>query len=92
MRMFDLLTSGVIFAGRRGWGVVAMLGLAFGVILALGGSWARWVYLLFLLFPALEESEKRMTLEWEKLELLRMRATGTVDVPDMDGGEEIDEL
>ena len=22
MRMFDLLTSGVIFAGRRGWGVV----------------------------------------------------------------------
>ena len=56
MRMFDLLTSGVIFAGRRGWGVVAMLGLAFGVILALGGSWARWVYLLFLLFPALEDA------------------------------------
>ena len=40
---------------------------------------------------ALEESEKRMTLEREKLELLRMRATGTVDVPDIDGGEEIDE-
>ena len=56
MRMFDLLTSGAIFAGRRGWGVVAMLGLAFGVILALGGSWARWVYLLFLLFPALEDA------------------------------------
>ena len=56
MRMFDLLTSGVIFAGRRGWGVVAMLGLGFGVILALGGSWARWVYLLFLLFPALEDA------------------------------------
>ena len=56
MRMFDLLTSGVIFAGRRGWGVVATLGLAFGVILALGGSWARWVYLLFLLFPALEDA------------------------------------
>lgn len=56
MRMFDLLTSGVIFAGRRGWGVVAALGLAFGVILALGGSWARWVYLLFLLFPALEDA------------------------------------
>lgn len=56
MRMFDLLTSGVIFAGRRGWGVVAMLGLAFGVILALGGSWARWVYLLFLPFPALEDA------------------------------------
>ena len=32
-----------------------------------------------------------MTLEREKLELLRMRATGTVDVPDIDGGEEIDE-
>lgn len=45
MRMFDLLTSGVIFAGRRGWGVVAALGLGFGVILALGGSWARWIYL-----------------------------------------------
>lgn len=40
---------------------------------------------------ALEESEKRMTLEREKLELLRMRATGTVDVPDIDGGEEFDE-
>ena len=34
---------------------------------------------------ALEESEKRMTLEREKLELLRMRATGAVDVPDPDG-------
>lgn len=56
MRMFDFLTSGVIFAGRRGWGVVAMLGLGFGVILALGGSWARWGYLLFLLFPALEDA------------------------------------
>lgn len=56
MRMFDLLTSGVIFAGRRGWGVVAMLGLGFGMILALGGSWARWIYLLFLLFPALEDA------------------------------------
>ena len=56
MRMFDLLTSGVIFAGRRGWGVLAALGLAFGVVLALGGSWARWVYLLFLLFPALEDA------------------------------------
>lgn len=56
MRMFDFLTSGAVFAGRRGWGVVAMLGLAFGVILALGGSWARWVYLLFLLFPALEDA------------------------------------
>lgn len=41
MRMLDLLTSGVIFAGRRGWGVVAALGLSFGVILALGGSWAE---------------------------------------------------
>ena len=56
MRMFDFLTSGAVFAGRRGWGVVAVLGLAFGVILALGGSWARWVYLLFLLFPALEDA------------------------------------
>lgn len=56
MRMFDFLTSGAVFAGRRGWGVLAVLGLAFGVILALGGSWARWVYLLFLLFPALEDA------------------------------------
>ena len=56
MRMFDLLTSGVIFAGRRGWSVLAALVLAFGVALALGGSWARWVYLLFLLFPALEDA------------------------------------
>ncbi len=56
MRMFDFLTSGAVFAGRRGWGVLAALGLGFGVILALGGSWARWVYLLFLLFPALEDA------------------------------------
>lgn len=56
MRMFDLLTSGAVFAGRRGWVVLAALGLAFGVVLALGGSWARWVYLLFLLFPALEDA------------------------------------
>lgn len=56
MRMFDFLTSGAAFAGRRGWGVLAALGLAFGVALALGGSWARWVYLLFLLFPALEDA------------------------------------
>lgn len=56
MRMFDFLTSGAVFAGRRGWGVLAVLGLAFGGALALGGSWARWVYLLFLLFPALEDA------------------------------------
>lgn len=56
MRMFDFLTSGAVFAGRRGWSVLAALGLAFGVALALGGSWARWVYLLFLLFPALEDA------------------------------------
>ncbi len=56
MRMFDFLTSGAAFAGRRGWGVLAALGIAFGVVLALGGSWARWVYLLFLLFPALEDA------------------------------------
>ena len=30
MRMFDFLTSGAVFAGRRGWGVLAVLGLAFG--------------------------------------------------------------
>lgn len=56
MRMFDFLTSGAVFAGRRGWSVLAALVLAFGVVLALGGSWARWVYLLFLLFPALEDA------------------------------------
>lgn len=56
MRMFDLLTSGAVFAGRRGWGVLAALILAFGVALALGGSWVRWGYFLFLLFPALEDA------------------------------------
>lgn len=56
MRMFDFLTSGAVFAGRRGWGVLAALGLAFGVALALGGSWVRWGYFLFLLFPALEDA------------------------------------
>lgn len=56
MRMFDFLTSGAVFAGRRGWGVLAALGLAFGVVLALGGSWVRWGYFLFLLFPALEDA------------------------------------
>ena len=56
MRMFDFLTSGAVFVGRRGWGVLAVLGLAFGVILALGGSWVRWGYFLFLLFPALEDA------------------------------------
>lgn len=56
MRMFDFLTSGAVFAGRRGWGVAAALVLAFGVVLALGGSWVRWGYFLFLLFPALEDA------------------------------------
>lgn len=56
MRMFDFLTSGAVFAGRRGWGVLAVLGLAFGVVLALGGSWVCWGYFLFLLFPALEDA------------------------------------
>ena len=56
MRMFDLLTSGAVFAGRRGWIVLAALCLGFGGILALGGSWVRWIYLLFLLFPALEDA------------------------------------
>lgn len=56
MRMFDFLTSGAFFAGRRGWGVLAALVLAFGVALALGGSWVRWGYFLFLLFPALEDA------------------------------------
>lgn len=56
MRMFDFLTSGAVFAGRRGWGVLAALGLIFGGVLALGGSWVRWGYFLFLLFPALEDA------------------------------------
>ena len=42
---------------------------------------------------ALEESEKRMALEREKLELLRMRATGAVDVPDPEtDGEDAEEM
>lgn len=56
MRMFDFLTSGAVFAGLRGWGVLAALVLAFGVALALGGSWVCWGYFLFLLFPALEDA------------------------------------
>ena len=37
---------------------------------------------------ALEESERRIELERERLALLRMRATGAVDVPDPEiGGE-----
>lgn len=56
MRMFDFLTSGAVFAGRRGWGVLAALVLAFGGALALGGSWVCWGYSLFLLFPALEDA------------------------------------
>ena len=34
---------------------------------------------------ALEESDRRMELEKQRLEILRMRATGAVDVPDPDG-------
>ena len=42
---------------------------------------------------ALEESEKRMELEWERLALLRMRATGAVEISDpAEDGEEFDEL
>ena len=37
---------------------------------------------------AMEESERRMELERERLALLRMRATGAVDVPDPEEGEE----
>lgn len=33
---------------------------------------------------SLEENEKRLELEWERLEILRMRATGAADVPDPD--------
>lgn len=32
-----------------------------------------------------EESDRRMALEKQRLEILRMRATGAVDVPDPDG-------
>lgn len=41
---------------------------------------------------AMEESEKRMELERERLALLRMRATGEVDVPDTEGGEDAEEM
>ena len=37
---------------------------------------------------AMEESDRRMELERERLALLRMRATGAVDVPDGDTSEE----
>lgn len=41
---------------------------------------------------AIEESERRMELERERLALLRMRATGAVEITDpAAGGEEIDE-
>lgn len=41
---------------------------------------------------ALEEAEKRMELERERLALLRMRATGTVDVPDPEDDFEVNML
>ncbi len=41
---------------------------------------------------AMEESEKRMELERERLALLRMRATGEVDVPDPEGDEDAEEM
>lgn len=41
---------------------------------------------------ALEESDRRLELEKERLAILRMRATGVVDVPDPEGGEESDPL
>lgn len=56
MRMFDFLTSGAVFAGRRGWGVLAALVLSFGVALSLGCAWVCWWYFFFLLFPALEDA------------------------------------
>lgn len=40
---------------------------------------------------ALEESDRRLELEKERLAILRMRATGVVDVPDPEGGEESDQ-
>lgn len=39
---------------------------------------------------AMEESERRMELERERLALLRMRATGAVDVPDLESGEDFE--
>ena len=39
----------------------------------------------------LDRTFRRLELERERLELLRMRATGAVDVPDPEDGEEIDE-
>ena len=41
---------------------------------------------------ALEESQRRMELERERLELLRMRCTGAVDVPDPEDGEDTEEM
>lgn len=41
---------------------------------------------------ALEESQRRMELEREWLELLRMRCTGAVDVPDPEDGEDTEEM
>lgn len=40
---------------------------------------------------ALEENEKRLELERERLDILRMRATGAVDVPDPESGEDTEE-
>ena len=41
---------------------------------------------------ALEENEKRLELEKKRLEILRMRATGVVETPDPETGEDAAEL
>ena len=41
---------------------------------------------------ALEENEKRLELEKKRLEILRMRATGAVETPDPETGEDAAEL
>ena len=42
---------------------------------------------------AIEESDRRMKLELERLELLRMRATGTVDIPDpVEAGDDFESM
>ena len=40
----------------------------------------------------MEENEKRLELEKKRLEILRMRATGVVETPDPETGEDAAEL
>lgn len=41
---------------------------------------------------AIEESEQRIKLDKKRLEILEMKATGAIEVPDPDGGVDVDDI